>query len=70
MGSSCASSVPILDFIDARCRYILLPGVFEQEECASLLHRAKQLLEEFDVTTHPLVCGSQQSASAPLTGLL
>lgn len=41
-------------------RYLLVPGVFSPNECSEMLERAKELLRDFDVSTHSLVgsgCG-------------
>jgi len=34
--------------------FLLIPKVFEQNECSAMHQRAKDLLKGFDVTTHPL----------------
>jgi hypothetical protein len=36
-------------------RYLVVPGFLTREETDTLLTRAKQLLDEFDINDHPLV---------------
>lgn len=36
-------------------RYLVIPGFLSPEDTNDLLTRSKQLLDEFDVDTHPLV---------------
>lgn len=36
-------------------RYLVVPGFLTSDETATLLARAKQLLDGFDISDHPLV---------------
>lgn len=36
-------------------RYLIVPGFLTGDETATLLARAKQLLDGFDINDHPLV---------------
>jgi hypothetical protein len=35
--------------------YLVIPGFYSQEETGQMIGRARELLNEFDPTNHPLV---------------
>jgi hypothetical protein len=35
-------------------RYLVIPNFFDKQTCASLLDRARQLISDFDISTHPM----------------
>lgn len=53
--------------IDSSCllwtdSYLVLPGFFKQEDVDAMLNRAKQLIDEVDLGTHPMVSSTGNSA--------
>jgi hypothetical protein len=43
-------------------RYLVLPGFFQEDAVNQMLSRAKELIKEVDLATHPMVNGGISKA--------
>lgn len=41
---------------ELRARYLVIPGFYSPEEAKEMYDRAHQLLDDFSIEGHPLVC--------------
>lgn len=48
-------------------RYLVLPGFFNQDAVEAMLNRAKQLIDEVDLETHPMVSTTPSRSQAAIS---